>query len=479
MNPEVFREYDIRGVVGSDLTDKFVQGLGRAVSTYWLGHGVRKVCLGMDARLSSPGFKEILKESITNSGIDVIDIGMVPTPVMYFSLFRLDLDGGIAVTGSHNPPDNNGFKIALNKTTIFGPEIQKIRVIMEQEEFVDNGSFAKGGMSERNIMDEYVDDILSRIERCPKRLKVVIDPGNGVGGAPAKAVYEGLGMDVSGICMEPDGHFPNHHPDPTTKEGIAMLRQEVLAKGADLGIGLDGDADRIGVIDSKGGNIYGDQITAILAGAILKKKKGAKIIGEVKCSNVLFDEVKRAGGIPIMGKVGHSLMKARLMEEGAALAGEMSGHIFFLDRWYGFDDAIYAGARLLEILSAEPNPQSVFDNLPKMANTPEIRITCPDEIKFKVVEEFARYAKDRYEDCIDIDGIRFEEGNTWGLVRPSNTQPVIVLRFEAKDRVALDDIESQTREKLDEIIKTVESRKDSRQSIVESQKIAESRESKR
>lgn len=453
MNPEVFREYDIRGVVGSDLTDGFVQGLGRAVSTYWLGHGVRKVCLAMDARLSSPGFKEILKESITNSGIDVVDIGMVPTPVMYFSLFNLDLDGGIVVTGSHNPPDNNGFKIALNKTTIFGPEIQKIRAIMEQEGYADSGSFAKGGMSEYNIMDEYVDDILSRIGRCPNTLKVVIDPGNGVGGAPAKAVYEGLGMDVSGICMEPDGRFPNHHPDPTTKEGITMLRQEVLAKGTDLGIGLDGDADRIGVIDSKGDNIYGDQITAILAGAILKEKKGAKIIGEVKCSRVLFDEVKRAGGIPIMGKVGHSLMKARLMEEKAALAGEMSGHIFFLDRWYGFDDAIYAGARLLEILSSEDDPQSIFDGLPKMANTPEIRISCPDEIKFKVVEEFARYAKDRYKDCIDIDGIRFEEGNTWGLVRPSNTQPVIVLRFEAKDKVALDDIESRTRERLDEIIK--------------------------
>ncbi|MCD6571335.1 MAG: phosphomannomutase/phosphoglucomutase, partial [Deltaproteobacteria bacterium] len=392
MNPEVFREYDIRGVVDRDLTDDFVWDLGKAISAYWIDHGVKKVCLGMDARLSSPGFKEILGESITKSGIDVVDIGMVPTPVMYFSLFQLDLDGGIAVTGSHNPPDNNGFKIALGKTTIFGPEIQKIRTIMEKGKFVNVASVS-GSKTDYDIMDEYVDDIISRIGRLPNRLKVVIDPGNGVGGAPAKAIYEGLGMDVSGICMDPDGRFPNHHPDPTIKEGIIMLREEVLKKGATLGIGLDGDADRIGVVDAKGGTIYGDQITTILARAILEKKKGSKIIGEVKCSKVLFDEVKRLGGIPIMGKVGHSLMKARLMEENADLAGEMSGHIFFLDRWYGFDDAIYAGARLLEVLSNEDDPQAMFDSLPKMANTPEIRVECPDEIKFEVVEEFKQYAK--------------------------------------------------------------------------------------
>jgi phosphomannomutase/phosphoglucomutase len=448
MNPEVFREYDIRGVVGRDLTDEFVEKLSRAVGVYWRERGVKRVSIGIDVRLSSHVFKEILKKGITSSGIEVIDLGMVPTPVMYFSLFRLDIEGGIEVTGSHNPPDNNGFKIALGKTTIFGPEIQKIRAIMEEGRIVagDAQSF------NHDIIPEYVDDIISRIVPGPRRLKVIVDPGNGVGGAPALAVCNALGMEVSGICLEPDGRFPNHHPDPTTMEGLAMLRAEVLKQGADLGIGLDGDADRIGVIDARGNTIYGDMITTILAQEILKEKRGAKIIGEVKCSKVFFDEVKKAGGIPIMGKVGHSPMKARLLEEGAVLAGEMSGHIFFSDRWYGFDDGIYASARLIEVLSRRQSPQEVFDSLPQVENTPEIRIDCPDRIKFEAVERFKAYARRRYDDCVDIDGVRFTREDTWGLVRPSNTQPVIVLRFEARDRKELDEIEADTRFRLDEII---------------------------
>lgn len=266
------------------------------------------------------------------------------------------------------------------------------------------------------------------------------------------AVCNSLGMDVSGICLDPDGRFPNHHPDPTTAKGLSMLKEEVLKKGADLGIGLDGDADRIGVIDAKGNTVYGDMITAILAREILKKRPGEKIIGEVKCSKVFFDDVAGSGGIPIMGKVGHSLMKARLHEEKAALAGEMSGHIFFSDRWYGFDDAIYASARLIEVLSREASPQDVFDSLPKVENTPEIRIDCPDRIKFAAVEKFKAYARDKYSDCVDIDGVRFTSNDSWGLVRPSNTQPVIVLRFEARTAQDLREIETDTRSRLDEII---------------------------
>jgi phosphomannomutase / phosphoglucomutase len=451
MNTEVFREYDIRGVVGTDLTDAFVARLSRAVGVYWKDRGVRRISLGMDARLSSPGFKDIFREGISASGIEVIDLGMVPTPVMYFSLFRLDLDGGIEVTGSHNPADNNGFKIALGKTTIFGEEIQKIRAIMEEGRVVTG----QAPCSTYDIMPEYVGDIISRIVPGPRRLKLVVDPGNGVGGAPMLTICNALGMQVTGICLEPDGHFPNHHPDPTTKEGLTMLREEVLLQGADLGIGLDGDADRIGVIDAKGNTVYGDMITAILAGEILKTRPGEKIIGEVKCSKAFFDEVQRAGGIPIMGKVGHSPMKARLHEERAALAGEMSGHIFFSDRWYGFDDGIYASARLIEALSRRDDPQAVFDNLPKVENTPEIRIHCPDQVKFEAVERFKVYAKTRYDDCVDIDGVRFSRGDTWGLVRPSNTQPVIVLRFEARDRYELDEIEKETRSCLDEIIQAL------------------------
>jgi phosphomannomutase/phosphoglucomutase len=448
MNPEVFREYDIRGVVGTDLDESFVERLSRAVAVYWKDRGVKCVTLGMDARLSSPGFREILGRGITQSGIDVIDLGMVPTPVLYFSLFRLGVDGGIEVTGSHNPADNNGFKIALGKTTIYGEEIQKIRAIMEEGRVAEG----PGRLTAYEIMPEYIDDIVSRIRPGSRKLKIVVDPGNGVGGAPALAVCHGLGMDVSGICLEPDGRFPNHHPDPTTVKGLAMLKEEVTRQGADIGIGLDGDADRIGVIDARGNTVYGDMITAILARDILKKRAGEKIIGEVKCSKVFFDEVKKAGGIPIMGKVGHSPMKARLHDEGAALAGEMSGHIFFSDRWYGFDDAIYAAARLIEVLSCEAAPQSVFDSLPKVENTPEIRIDCPDRIKFQAVDRFKAYARGAYPECVDIDGVRFTSNDSWGLVRPSNTQPVIVLRFEARTREELRKVEEDTRARLDRII---------------------------
>jgi phosphomannomutase / phosphoglucomutase len=452
MNPEVFREYDIRGVVGTDLDESFVERLSRAVSVYWKDRGVKRVTLGMDARLSSPRFREILGKGIAQSGIDVIDLGMVPTPVLYFSLFRLGVDGGIEVTGSHNPADNNGFKIALGKTTIYGEEIQKIRAIMEEGRVVEG----PGKLTTYEIMPEYIDDIISRIRPGSCKLKIVVDPGNGVGGAPALTVCHGLGMEVSGICLEPDGRFPNHHPDPTTVKGLAMLKEEVLRLGADIGIGLDGDADRIGVIDARGNTVYGDMITAILARDILKKRTGEKIIGEVKCSKVFFDEVKKAGGIPIMGKVGHSPMKARLHQEGAALAGEMSGHIFFSDRWYGFDDAIYAAARLIEVLSCEASPQSVFDSLPRVENTPEIRIDCPDRIKFQAVERFKAYAQGIYPECVDIDGVRFTSNDSWGLVRPSNTQPVIVLRFEARTRLELGKIEEDTRTRLDQIIAELE-----------------------
>ncbi|MEN6475748.1 MAG: phosphomannomutase/phosphoglucomutase [Syntrophaceae bacterium] len=451
MNTQVFREYDIRGVVEDDLNEEFVTGLAQAVSAYWADHGVKRVCLGMDARLSSPLFKAILSDGITACGIDVVDIGLAPTPAMYYALFRLGLDGGIAITGSHNPPDNNGFKVALGKTTIHGAEIQKIRAYMER------GIRKRGAGKARShdIIPEYVDDILARIHRPLRSLKVVIDPGNGVGGAPAMAVCQGLGMDASGICLEPDGRFPNHHPDPTISEGVAMLTSEVIRTKADIGIGLDGDADRLGVVDAKGRVVYGDMITAILARAILKERPGEKIIGEVKCSKALFEEIKHAGGIPIMGKVGHSLMKARLMEEQAALAGEMSGHIFFADRWYGFDDGIYAAARLLEVLAAADDPQAVFDRLPRMENTPEIRLACPDEIKFAVVDRFKDFASEHYQNCIDIDGVRFEDGEAWGLVRPSNTQPVIVLRFEAADAEKLANIQSAVTDKLFEIMQTL------------------------
>jgi len=449
MNPQVFREYDVRGVVDRDLDRDFVERFALAVGFYWRERGVARVSLGRDARLSSPLFGEILKEGLASSGIDVFDLGMVPTPVMYFSLFRLDLGGGIQITGSHNPADNNGFKIALGRSTIYGKDILELRSVMER------GSRATGAgkVEAIDIMPEYLDDVVSRIGPCRRSLRVIVDPGNGVGGRPAMEVCRRLGMDVRGICLEPDGTFPSHHPDPTTEEGIAMLREEVLRSGADVGIGFDGDADRIGVVDSRGNPVYGDMTTAVLAREILRRRPGEKIIGEVKCSKVFFDEVRKAGGVPIMAKVGHSPMKARLIQEKGALAGEMSGHIFFSDRWYGFDDAVYSMARLLEILSNENDPQAVFDSLPKMFNTPEIRIDCPDEVKFQAVEEFASYARQTSSELVDIDGVRFTRGDAWGLVRPSNTQPVIVLRFEASTPEELCRIEGDTRVRLDGIIR--------------------------
>ena len=275
MNPQVFREYDIRGVVGRDLDEEFVRRFARAMGAYWVERRVKRVSVGMDARLSSPMFRDILKDGITKSGIDVYDLGLVPTPVMYYSLFCLDLDGGIQITGSHNPADNNGFKIALGKSTIYGGEILKIRDIMER------GATAEGSGSacDYDIVPEYIDDVLSRIGACPRRLKIIIDPGNGVGGKTAMEIYSRMGMDVKGICLEPDGTFPNHHPDPTTAEGVEMLKRQVLQDKAHLGIGFDGDADRIGVIDSRGKPVYGDMITTILACEILKKRPGEKIIG--------------------------------------------------------------------------------------------------------------------------------------------------------------------------------------------------------
>ncbi|OPZ61110.1 MAG: Phosphomannomutase/phosphoglucomutase [Deltaproteobacteria bacterium ADurb.Bin510] len=372
----------------------------------------------------------------------------MPTPLLYYALFKLDLDGGVEITGSHNPADNNGFKIALGKTTIYGGEILKLRELVEQGARVTGA----GSAEDYDIIPEYIEEVVGRIQMGSRRLKVVIDPGNGAGGLTALPVFERLGVAVTGICLEPDGRFPHHHPDPTVAEGIEMLQAEVAARGADLGIGFDGDADRIGVVDRHGNAIYGDMLTAILAGEILSRRPGEKIVGEVKCSKIFYDEVERLGGVAIMSKVGHSLMKARLHAEHAALAGEMSGHIFFSDRWFGFDDAIYAAARLLEILSREAEPQAIFDRLPKLCNTPEIRFDCPDAIKFAAVERFADYAKNHYTGCVDIDGVRFDDGPAWGLVRPSNTQPVIVMRFEAPDSGHLARLEAQTRERLDAII---------------------------
>jgi phosphomannomutase/phosphoglucomutase len=449
VNSSSFREYDIRGRFPEDLDADSVYRLGLSVGAYYLANGAKKISVGRDCRLSSPDLKEALVKGLVESGINVIDIGMAPTPVLYFSIFHLGLDGGVQITGSHNPPEYNGFKICLGKTTIHGNEIQKIRDIYEK------GRFEKGNgvLEEAEVITGYLSYLAKNIVPGDIRRKVVIDAGNGVAGMVAPHIYREMGVEVEELFCEPDGHFPNHHPDPTIPENLDDLTREVLAKSADLGIAFDGDADRIGVIDNEGNILWGDQLMIIFSREILERNPGAKIIGEVKCSQVTYDDIKKHGGVPIMWKAGHSLIKSKMKEEGAIFAGEMSGHLFFADRYFGYDDAIYAGARLLEILSrTKKDMRQLLAGVPRMVNTPEIRIDCPDDKKFRVVAAVAEGFKKEYE-VIDVDGARvlFEGG--WGLVRASNTQPVLVLRFEARDEGRLNEIRGLFMAKLSPFLK--------------------------
>ncbi|HWP45444.1 MAG TPA: phosphomannomutase/phosphoglucomutase, partial [Blastocatellia bacterium] len=420
INEHIFREYDIRGVVGQDLTEEAVYTLGRAMGTFYRNNGATRVSLGRDARESSPVFADLIARGLNETGCDVVDIGMVPTPVLYYSLFTQDVGGGVMITGSHNPTDYNGFKICLGKSTIFGEQINHIKQIAL------SGNFSSGsaGIERREILDQYSNHIASTINPGPRRLKVVIDAGNGMGGVVAGSLYRSLGCEVIELFCEPDSSFPNHHPDPTVLENMRFAIEAVKEQSADLAIAFDGDADRIGVVDETGRVIWGDQLMVIFSRAILEQKPGATFIGEVKCSKMLFDDIRSRGGNAIMWKVGHSLIKSKMKETGAALAGEMSGHIFFADRYFGYDDAIYAGARLIEILSNIDRPlSSLLSDLPATYNTPEIRLDCPDEKKFDVVRRFTQDFKQKY-DVIDIDGARVLFDHGWGLVRASNTQPV-------------------------------------------------------
>jgi phosphomannomutase/phosphoglucomutase len=386
--------------------------------------------------MTSPTYHKILKAGIRSAGVDVVDIGLCPTPLMYFAVHHLDLLGGIQVTGSHNPPDQNGFKIVIGKSTIFGADIQELRAI------IDRGDFDRGNGAEEAypIVPAYQGYLQEQFGRCGKGLRIVVDSGNGTGGPVAPAIYRGMDCEVIELYSEPDGRFPNHHPDPTVEENVRELREVVLAKKADLGIAFDGDSDRIGAIDETGRVIWGDEMMVIFSREILREHPGATVISEVKCSQRLFDDIERSGGKPLMWKVGHSLLKAKMKETGALLGGEMSGHLFFADRYFGYDDAIYAGARLIEAIAKSGESLSMMlSDLPQSVFTPEIRVDCPDEIKF----EIAIRARDRFRalgyDIVDVDGVRVKFEDGWGLIRASNTQPVLVTRFEASTREALDE----------------------------------------
>ena len=436
MNPHIFREYDIRGVVGRDLTDESVYDLARAIGTFFHGNGARRVSVGRDARESSPRFRDLLVRGFNQSGLDVMDVGMVPTPMLYYTLFTQGVDAGVMITGSHNPPDENGFKICLGKSTIFGSQIAEIKEIAFARDFA-TGS---GNVEERNLLDEYCDMIAANVQLGPRRLQVIVDGGNGMGGMVGAPLYKAMGCDVVELFCEPDSRFPNHHPDPTVVENMRFAIDAVAEHQADLAIAFDGDGDRIGVVDETGRVIWGDQLMIIFSRAILKEHPGAKFIAEVKCSQVLFDDIRAHGGDALMWKVGHSLIKAKMKEIGAQMAGEMSGHLFFADRYFGYDDAVYAGARLLEILSRTDKPlSSLLADLPPTVYTPEIRVDCPDEKKFAVVRALTDDFK-RTHDVVDIDGARIKFAHGWALVRGSNTQPVIVMRFEADNQEHLEEM---------------------------------------
>ena len=448
MNTNIFREYDIRGIVGDQLTDQTVATLGSSIGTFFARNGARRIAIGYDARKSSPGFSDILTRGFNECGIDVVLIGMVPTPVLYHTVFTKDVDGGVMITGSHNPPDHNGFKICLGKATLFGSQIQEIKDIAL------SGAFERGEGSVESIevLGDYCVDIVSKIEMGARRLKVVVDAGNGMGGVTAVPVYEKLGIELIKLYTEPDSNFPNHHPDPTVTENLQDTIRAVDNNRADIGLAFDGDGDRIGVVDENGRIIWGDELMILLSRSILQTNPGATIIAEVKCSQNLFDDIEKHGGTAVMWKAGHSLIKAKMKETNAALAGEMSGHIFFADRFYGFDDATYAGARVLEILSKTDKPLSaLLSDIPPTFSTPELRVDCADERKFEVVAAIAKHFASTNE-VITIDGARilFEYG--WGLVRASNTQAILVLRFEADSEAHLNEIRAIVEIKVKELI---------------------------
>jgi len=444
INPQIFREYDIRGIVGKDLTAEIAKLLGKSFGTYVISKGGNKVSVGRDNRLSSPKFKSALIGGILSTGCDVIDIGLVPTPVMYFSLFNLDIDGGIIVTGSHNPPNFNGFKIALGKSTIYGDEIKKLGKIIDEDRFL----IGEGTLFHQNIVNDYIKCIKNRIN-LKKKLKVVIDAGSGTAGLIAPKLLNEIGCEVIELYCEPDGTYPYHHPDPTVVEFVQDLIKKVKEEKADLGIAYDGDADRIGVIDDKGNIIWGDHLLILFSRDILKKRK-EKIIFEVKCSQALVDEIEKAGGEPIMWKTGHSLIKDKMIEEKAVLAGEMSGHLFFADNYYGYDDAIFASCRLVELVSkSDKTISEMLSDVTEYFSTPEIRVDCPDEKKFEIVDNIKNYFKRNYK-TIDVDGVRILFEYDWGLIRASNTQPALVLRFEGKTKESLKKIKNKVFRKLEE-----------------------------
>jgi len=440
INPQIFREYDIRGLVDVDLTQESTELIGKSIGTYIYRNGGKTLTVGYDMRASSTPFRDSLIRGINSTGCDVIDIGMVPTPVAYFSLHHLKPDGGVMITGSHNPSEFNGFKISNGLHSLYGESIQELRRLIDSNDF----ELGSGKLSKENVLEEYIQDIFDRV-KVSRSVKVVIDGGNGCFGIVGPKLLKRIGANIIELYCEPDGNFPNHHPDPTVEKNMLDLSKKVKEERAELGIGFDGDADRIGIVDEKGEILWGDQLLMIFARDILKYNPGATIVGEVKCSQNLFKDIEGHGGIAVMSAAGHSLIKNKMQETNSLLAGEMSGHICFADDYYGFDDAIYAACRILQIVaSSKIKVSEMLLDVPKTEATPEIRVDCPDNRKFEIVRELTESFRKKY-DVIDIDGVRVNFGEGWALIRASNTQPVIVFRFEANNAGRLADIISIVR----------------------------------
>jgi phosphomannomutase/phosphoglucomutase len=448
--PSIFREYDIRGIADEELLDADVELLGQALGTYLIRHSGRTICLGRDCRLSGGRIHAALLKGLLASGANVLDAGIGPTPLLYYSVVHFEAAGGIMITGSHNPPEYNGIKTVCGSGTLHGEEIQQVLKLIQGNDF-ERGT---GTVKDIDAATPYVEEIASQFQFA-RRVKVVVDGGNGTGGPVFHRILEKLNVEPVELFFEMDGRFPNHHPDPTVPENLRDLAKAVRKEKAELGIAFDGDADRIGALDESGHVVYGDMLLLIFGREILTRKPRATFIGEVKCSQAMYDKLAELGGNPIMYKTGHSLIKAKMKQAQAELAGEMSGHMFFADRYYGFDDALYAACRLIEIVAKSGKPLSAqLEGVPKTVSTPELRVDCADDKKFLVVEKVAEIVRKRHQ-VVDVDGVRVPFAHGWGLVRASNTQPVLVMRFEAVSEKLLNEYRSEIEEIVEQAKKKV------------------------
>lgn len=438
---EIFKAYDIRGIVGRTLTPAIVEAIGHAIGSEAAARKQTAIVIGRDGRLSGPELAAALARGIQKAGIDVIDLGMVATPMTYFAAYQLQTNSAVMVTGSHNPPDYNGLKMVLGGDTLSGDAIQALRVRLEQGDLVDGS----GGYRTHDIADEYLQRIVADVKPA-RKMKIIVDCGNGVPGAFAPKLYRDMGCEVEEMFCAVDGSFPNHHPDPSVPENLRDLIARLKASDAEIGFAFDGDGDRLGVVTKDGRIIFPDRQLMLFAEDVLSRNPGAEIIFDVKSTRNLFSWIRQHGGKPLLWKTGHSFIKAKMKETGALLAGEMSGHVFFKERWYGFDDGLYAGARLLEFLSKQADIDATLHGLPDTVNTPELQIRMEEGAHYALIDQLQKEAKfpDATE-IITLDGLRVEYADGFGLMRPSNTTPVIVLRFEADNQAALKRIQEEFR----------------------------------